>query len=129
MRYVVWVVFVIVAGLTGAALTVLITAGAIPPAFNIIVIGLIPLLCLGAAFFGLIASDSIASTLLVGLTALVFPIPDIAVHPLIAGGLDEARAFGLMTGLALTIAGAVSLAIITTKQKALTRQPPGTAIS
>ncbi|HWU57195.1 MAG TPA: hypothetical protein VN045_00650 [Microbacteriaceae bacterium] len=115
MRQVGWVILVIVAGLGGATITLLELAGAVPATWYIVPIAVVPLLCFWAAFFGLMLSDSISSSLIVGLSALLFPVPDIWIHSELAGNFDDARGQGLVTGLALAAAGVIAFVIISKK--------------
>lgn len=118
MRHVGWVILVIVAGLVGATITLLELAGVVPATWYIAPIAVVPLLCFWAAFFGLMLSDSISSSLVVGLTALLLPVPDIWIHSELAGNFDDARGQGLVTGLALAAAGLIALVIISKKNAA-----------
>lgn len=116
-----WVVFVIAAGLAGATIALCVLAGLLPAGWSIVSIAVVPVLCFWAAFFGLMASDSIPASLMVGLTTLVLPVLDVWIHSELAGNFDDARGYGIATGLGITTAAIIALAVIGTR-KARTSQ-------
>ncbi|QAY60471.1 hypothetical protein ET475_11060 [Microbacterium protaetiae] len=111
-----WTVFVIIAGLTAAALTLLTDNGALPPASGLVAVSAIPLLVLGAAFVGLIVSFSVITSGIVAVTAIVAPILDVTAHSLAAGNFDDATGYGLWSGLAISGAGLLALTAVVAKR-------------
>lgn len=83
--------------------------GWMPPSAALIAVTGIPLLVLGEAFFGLIVSGSVVSYAATSIVAVIAPIIDVLLRSLASGNFDDARGYGIGTGLAIISIGLLGL--------------------
>lgn len=132
MRTTLWGVTLITLGAVGAALAMLINAGALATTWFLLPLLVIPLLALATAFVGMMSTGDVAAALLAGVVSFAAPIVDVAVHSTIAGDMDAASGYGFATGVAIIAAGIVAVlsALWRARRRAdVSRQHPRTLIA
>ena len=124
MRGTYWTLAVIIFGFTGAFVGTLVRAGALPTAWSLAAITVIPLLVVAAAFVGVMPTGAFVVGSLVALVAITAPIIDAIAASMAAGNFDDATGYGIGTGIAIAATGAAAFAAASRRVPALPEVAP-----